>query len=129
MAIMATTPSSSRSFLRFIPAGLWAGILLYLSLMESPPSPPGWLGWDKLQHAGVYGILTWLLGYALVPRAGLRRWVLIVAVAASYGGLMEVFQGLFTIHRDPSWADATANLTGSVLAAGIGLAILRRGDR
>lgn len=109
------------SLLRGLPASLWAGAILWLSLLPSPPQPPEWLGWDKLQHAAAYALLVWLLGYAFSLRPLWRSWLPGIALATGYGVLMELLQGWLTSYRDPSLADAIANLAGALLGAGLGI--------
>jgi len=109
------------TLLRGLPAVLWAGVILWLSLSPSPPQPPQWLGWDKLQHAAAYALLVWLLGYAWSPRPTWRNWLPAIALASGYGVLMELLQGSLTSYRDPSLGDALANLAGTLLGAGLAI--------
>jgi len=116
MGIMPPIVHPLRSSLRFLPTCLWGGVILWLSLLESPPQVPSWLGWDKLEHAAAYGLLTWLLGAALMFRSARRRWLAAVVCSGCYGLLVEVLQGWLTAHRDASLADALANFIGASLA-------------
>lgn len=68
--------------------------------------------WDKAAHAVNYGVLTFLLAYALAWQRpwGAAGWVV------AYGILIEVAQAL-TGHRTGDWHDALANGIGAACAA------------
>lgn len=113
--------------------GLVAGGILLASVVDPPgtgPTPLGPLGLlplDKWLHALAYGGLTGALVYALAPRTvpgdGRREGAVLaglafaVAVAAGYGFGLELVQGTLP-QRSFDVADAAANSTGALLAAG-----------
>jgi len=96
---------------------VWAIIILYLSLTPSPPKPPGVLGWDKLQHAGAYGLLSLLLIQILLYwRFTLTRSLWSAGlVAVAYGALMELLQLLTRTGRSAEWQDVFADAVGVFL--------------
>lgn len=116
-----------RQTIRVVAPLVWAAAILWLSLMPAPPSPPTWLSWDKLQHAGAYALLTLLLGRAIVPAVRSRRrgWRGAALVAFLYGGLVELAQGLCTASRTAEVGDLLANGAG-VLAVLAVIALARR---
>lgn len=76
---------------------------------------------DKLLHAGAFGVVAVLVGWALVlpTRRGLARWLGAWTFAVGYGIAVEVLQG-FVPGRSQEVADAVADAVGAT----IGLALL-----
>ena len=73
---------------------------------------------DKVLHGLMYAGWVALFLRALPERLRRNGAVLAcaVALAACYGGLMEVIQGACEcLHRDFSWADMLANLAGAII--------------
>ena len=97
---------------------LWALVILWLSLTSSPPEIPGVLGWDKLLHAGAYGLLTLLVIQALA--VFLPKRISLYAVSSLlcifYGGVVEVLQMVTDAGRTAEWWDLVADIIGIVLA-------------
>ena len=97
---------------------LWALIILWLSLTPSPPQLPGVLGWDKLLHAGSYGLLTLLIAQYLLllsVKLGKTGWQAVLP-AVCYGALLEVLQFLLQAGRTAEWWDLAADAVGAYLA-------------
>jgi len=97
---------------------LWALILIWLSLTPSPPQLPGVLGWDKLLHAGSYGLLTILVAQFLLYLSfnlGKTGWQAVLPVVCC-GALLEVLQLLLQTGRTAEWWDLVANTVGAFLA-------------
>jgi membrane-associated phospholipid phosphatase len=91
-------------------------MIVWLSLTPSPPkiSNPI-LGWDKMQHASAYGLLTLL---ALRSFAGSKPSILAVFLGVvTFGGVIEIAQGLLTANRYADWQDSLANLLGSFIVS------------
>ncbi|ALC16684.1 phosphoesterase PA-phosphatase [Desulfuromonas soudanensis] len=115
---------------------LWMVAIAWLSLVPAPPDLGGVFGWDKLQHAVAYAVLTFLTGRvfsAISPRP-LRAWggALLFAITLGFG--LEVAQELFTIGRRGDPADILANSLGALAGCVSGHFTLRRrrgdaGDR
>lgn len=97
---------------------LWAAVILWLSMTPSPPSPPTFLSWDKLQHAAAYALLTLLTGQVIAPffRTLRSRWLWAALVAVVYGALMELMQGLLSEVRHADVGDLLANAAGAATA-------------
>lgn len=97
-------------------------LICWLSLTPSPPKiESAFFGWDKVQHAGAYGLFALLAGWAFgtFPLDRQRRWRLAVAAVVLCGGLLEIAQGLFTANRAAEWGDLLADLVGAVCAYGV----------
>jgi len=75
---------------------------------------------DKLAHAGVFGILGFLMVYGSVRRKGRTNLsnmhiYRLMLVAAIYGGLTEIFQELFFPSRFGDVSDFIADALGAFL--------------
>lgn len=95
---------------------VWAALIAWLSLIPSPPLIDGLLGWDKLQHAGAYGLLTLLLAQALLrsPLGGKGgAWWLAGLAAVAFGGLLEILQLVTQVGRTAEWLDILADALGA----------------
>jgi len=68
---------------------------------------------DKFGHAGVYFVLTGLLGWAF-HRNGDARALLSAGIAALYGVGVELVQYGFFPHRHFELLDIIANIIGSI---------------
>jgi VanZ family protein len=90
-----------------------AGIL-WLSLTPAPPHMPGVWGWDKLQHAGAFALMTFLGGMTFGSAGRAGSWLLSAAIAVLFGGAVEVLQGTVTISRSADWLDFLADIVGSL---------------
>lgn len=102
--------------LRLAAPCLWALIMLWLSLTSSPPQLPGVLGWDKLLHAGAYGLLSLLLAQAMLCRSSLlhKAWWMASVTAIAYGALLEILQLLTQTGRTAEWLDLFADAVGAL---------------
>lgn len=109
----------ARFLLRLLAPVAWLVIMFWLSLTSSPPQISGVLGWDKLLHAGAYGLLCLLIMQFLFYALG---WACPAAcrlagvIALCYGGLLEVLQLLAHTGRTAEWGDLLADAAG-ILAA------------
>jgi VanZ family protein len=94
----------------------WAASIACLSLIPSPPQMPGLLGWDKLQHAGAYALLTLLIAQALrrsvLGTMGAAWWPAGLT-AVAFGGLLEILQLLMQAGRTAEWWDLLADALGA----------------
>ncbi len=102
-------------WLRFVPAGLWAFLIFFLSSQSRLPRIPGaFPGVDKLAHAAVFGVFAFLLLYAdRFPRGW--RGLFWVGIAFLYGVSDEIHQS-FVPGRTVDIYDGLADLTGALLA-------------
>ena len=107
--------SKSKQILRLSAPVLWALIIFWLSLTSSPPQLPGLLGWDKLLHAGAYGLLSLLLAQAFLcpPFSMNKPWWLAGTTAVVYGALLEILQLLSHTGRTAEWLDLFADALGA----------------
>ena len=96
----------------------WVGAIAWLSLTSSPPQISGVLGWDKLLHAGAYGLLTLLIAQALLcsPLNPHKVWWSAWLAAVGFGALMEILQLLAQTGRAAEWWDLFADAVGACLA-------------
>jgi VanZ family protein len=97
---------------------LWSGSIAWLSLIPRPPHIHGFLGWDKLQHAGAYGLLSLLVAQTLSswPRARTdNAWWQAGLAVVCFGGLMEVLQLVMHAGRSAEWGDLAADALGAAL--------------
>lgn len=113
-----TISSRSEHTLRLLAPSLWAVVILWLSITPSPPQLPGVLGWDKLLHAGAYGLLALLVAQAfLCWSVSLERALsLTLIVVITYGTLLEILQMLAQTGRVFEWFDILADGIGAFLA-------------
>ena len=115
--LTATTSPAAKRRWRWILAGLVTAV----SWLALSPAPPDGLdtGWDKLNHASTFAVLTVVSIFAFA-RSQRNLWRLLVALLC-YGAAIEVAQS-FTPTRSAEWGDLLADLIG--VAAGAMLATL-----
>jgi VanZ family protein len=96
----------------------WATIIIYLSLIPSPPQLPGILGWDKLLHAGAYGLLAVLIAQFIIclSHNPVKSCWYAGLAAIFYGGLLELLQLLIQTGRTAEWWDLFADIVGVFFA-------------
>jgi len=75
------------------------------------------MGWDKLQHAGAFGLLTFFIFKTLRFQSISLIITSFLAVfsASLLGGMIELLQERFTTNRTGELFDFFADVTGSVL--------------
>lgn len=103
-------------------AFLWLVFITAISTLPNPQLPDLHLiSADKIVHAGVYGVLAWLVlrGFARSKNRGpsFRERVLIFGWTAGYGVLMEFVQYAFIPGRYYEYGDMLANALGAAAAA------------
>ncbi len=103
--------------------GRWALALAYLALIHLASSispgedavPLPW-GVDKLVHLCEFGILVGLFWRPLrdaLPGLPEMRVAAALVIFAAANGLADEFHQAFVPGRDPSWADAAADMIGA----------------
>ena len=103
-------PASSLKVLRlFLP--FYILFIIWASLRTSTGGVPI-AHFDKIIHAGVYGLLVMVASFGWPQFSKLKIWV----SALIFGGLMEVAQGTLSAARTPSFGDFTANGFGALAA-------------
>lgn len=90
---------------------LWAGTVLWLSLVPIPELPRTFWGFDKVEHVMAYMVLAFLLRRTRWSWAGNLGSVLAVV---AFGCTVEILQS-FHPPREASVWDAVANAIGSVM--------------
>ena len=90
---------------------LWVAVVVYLSLIPSPPEPVRIQGIDKLQHALAYCLL--MLWFCQVYVSGRQR-LFVTGLLAALGIAVEFLQEM-TGYRYFEFADMVANTTGVML--------------
>lgn len=101
---------------------LWAALILIASSFpgKNIPDISFWnlLGVDKIIHAFLYGILTWLLMifYMQVDNPVSHKFSLSFIISVAYGGLLELYQHYLLADRSGDWLDFIANVAGCVAA-------------
>lgn len=90
----------------------WLGVLtvVVLTLLPNPPSPPGYLKWDKGQHILAYTVLMWWFWQAFVAP---KRWAVFLILL---GVSLEFLQGLGQ-YRVFEFGDMAANALGVACGA------------
>lgn len=101
----------------FIPAILWAVLVLILSTMPGIQLPKAIIAPDKLGHFAVYGIFNWLAlkGLASSDNLSRRTALMVTLIVTGYGMAMEFVQWGFFPNRFFEVWDMVANFTGAVL--------------
>ena len=111
----------------------WAATMAWGCLQEASGAAPGW--WrlphiDKLAHAGMHGLLAWLLWRAAsLGRASPGGAAAVVLLCAAYGLAIEWGQAQFTLTRSAEALDALANTLGAMLGVTLGVTLSARPGR
>jgi VanZ family protein len=113
------------------PPVAWAAFIFVMSSIPGTalPEMPA-VNFDKVIHAGVYGVLSALIWRALRNRPITlgRATVLAVTFATLFGVTDELHQ-LFTPNRSADWRDGIADLVGALAGALACVAIATRKRR
>jgi VanZ family protein len=105
---------------RRVAAALAASMMIAQTIASSfsqLPGPRGFVGLDKVLHAGAWMIL----GACLTVALGRPRWLTVgVAVALALGfGMLDEFHQSFVPGRDASGFDLVADFSGASVGAAI----------
>ena len=105
----------------FLPAVLYTGLILYLSLINLADTPVKSLGMsDKILHGGAYfglGLLWMFFGLFTFEEKGLfKRIIVISVISILFGIFIEVLQDTLTTYRELDLYDVLANTIGVVVA-------------
>jgi VanZ family protein len=104
--------------MRWIFPVLWAGVILFLSLMPASGLPKNpWFEFffiDKWVHVFIYALLASLLFYAWRKNNLESKSIFILLICVGYGLLMEVLQENFTATRHFELLDAVADAGGAL---------------
>lgn len=100
---------------------VYAGGIAYFSLIPHPPQLHNeLLGWDKLQHAAAYTVLTLLAGFSFKKAVAPKPWAAAFVAALIFGISIELLQGLMGMGRMADVADVGANSLGAGVACLLG---------
>ena len=103
-------PASFTKPLRIF-APLYCLFIIWASLRTSTGSG-AFLNFDKVLHAGVYGLLAMTVSLAWPQLAKIKVWT----ACLFFGGAMEIAQGTLSSVRTPSFGDFVANGFGAFAA-------------
>ncbi|HOK53797.1 MAG TPA: VanZ family protein [Armatimonadota bacterium] len=111
-----------RTILLWLPAVMWMTVIFVLSSFSSLPTPPGFIGVDKLEHYTAYGIMSILVFVAM--RGTRPDWsilkvaVAVVVISAVYGITDEIHQS-FVPDRQAEVLDWISDVLGAITGAGL----------
>jgi VanZ family protein len=114
---------NKQKYISFIPALIWAGIIVFMSLLPSEKLPVDVLVVsDKIIHALIYFILTSLLILASIYTSNdvsnliiNKKFIIVSLISLLLGILIEFAQEYMNIGRSGDWKDVIANLFGTVI--------------
>lgn len=117
-------PNTKSFFGSYWGAVLWAAFIMLLCGLPGSDLPDINF-WDidiedKIAHAGVFGVLGFLMVYGSVrrkakPFISRKHTLNLILVATAYGALTEIFQDLFFPSRFGDITDFIADTIGAVL--------------
>lgn len=114
------------AYVRFLLLAFYSAAIAYFMLIPSPPEPPSFLAWDKLQHAAAFAVYAALAAWAFGSLEGVRHpFRAALLAAALFGILTEVLQMTLTTKRSGDLGDLAADVFGAAAACVI-LAFARR---
>lgn len=111
-----------RNVAGFLPALLWALLVIFLSLTSVTMLPEmGWTaiaGIDKLGHLVFYCILALWLYYGFFQMKNRFGWIsiLVIAVSTVFGAGLELMQAMMRGGRQFEYLDIAANTAGILIA-------------
>lgn len=108
---MQARDGTLRSAAAYIPAVLWAAVLIVVGGSGDLPRLPAVPHLDKVLHFSAYGLLGWLLGTGWVL-ARRPHWAVLLALALLLGAADE-FQQHHTEERMSDWVDWVADALGA----------------
>jgi VanZ family protein len=109
----------ARKRLPYLPALLWALVLVLVGGSSDLPTRPAIEHLDKLEHFTAYGVLGVLLGWGWLTAGRRPAWWLLLGLAVLLGAVDEYRQSLLPLRAgDPfDWlADALGATAGFFLA-------------
>lgn len=118
---------SKFSFRIYLPALGWFALILFLLTLPGSefPNPIPWLKlihFDKWVHAGLFGLLNWLMLLPAAKHIHTKRYLNLRIVFTTFAvivwGLMtEFIQDQWIPYRSFEWADWAADSAGAIIAA------------
>jgi VanZ family protein len=92
----------------------WGAVILVMTSWPSPPAVIDLTYTDEFAHLGVYAILGWLAGRAMIPPRSMPRVLVVLAAIACFGALDELHQ-LWIPNRFATLSDWIADLAGATI--------------
>lgn len=105
----------------YLPAVLWAVVIVYLSAFPAPQTGIEFEGMDKVAHLAAYGVLAFLMagGFYKSEKQLTKKAIYRIAILAiALGIAMELMQYWFFPNRYFEYGDMVANTVGCVLGIG-----------
>ena len=110
----------NRRWRSWLPPFVWAAILFAFSSGPGPEIPLPMRHVDKLEHAGAYSVLGFLVARALGGHV-----IAATAICGAYGVTDEIHQS-FVPRRQPDALDAVADTAGGLIGASAWTLLRRR---
>lgn len=105
------------SILIFGIAGLTAVTLMLTLIPGDYMIQSGIWGYDKLGHAVLFSIWTFLFGiYQILNHPNLAHPFIIFTTGILFGGMIELLQYLLPIQRSAEWLDLGVDALGALIA-------------
>lgn len=105
---------------RTILTGLYAALIVALTLAPVPITSAAVAGYDKAAHALMFAGLSFLIYWSFLNR---RPWLLAIACGVVGAGLIELLQ-MPLPYRSGDPLDFGAGVVGAMVGTGFGLLIL-----
>lgn len=105
---------------------IWVCVVLYLSLSSGDNIPqPSWLSFphiDKAIHFIMYFVFALVLihdsqHFNIITLKQSQVILISVAIVICWGGLIEIVQGIPSLHRSCDFFDFLTNATGALIAS------------
>lgn len=115
--------------LYWVPLALYAGLVLFLSLMPDSGGPS--YGWDKANHFTAYGVMSFLFMRAAAGNSPSIRAAIAAVIAVSLFGIGVEFLQSLTSTRKADALDALANGLGAAVGVGVfaAFSLIKTGQR
>ncbi len=101
---------------RWIPAALWAGVILTGTSIPAIPGPPAAPGVDKLAHLAMYGVLGFLAMRAAWD--GMPRTIVVTFAAVALFAAVDEWHQRLIPTRSAEVGDWIADVAGATLGIG-----------
>ena len=102
--------------MKWLPALIWLGLVLYFSLTPQENFPhPRFPGSDKIFHMFSYGILQALVYYPVKQNLTANLWTVFFLIILIIGVLVEFIQSTMVIGRTGEFGDVLFNVLGALI--------------
>jgi VanZ family protein len=126
----ATVRGMSPGARAFLPVAAWCALIFGLSSIPGSSIPEvGVWQFDKVVHAGIYGVLGALAARAFA-RATSWSWARVLVLGALFAtayGVTDELHQRWTPYRSSDPRDVAADAVGALAGAALATSILRRG--